>query len=155
MNFKLQSAMEYLMTYGWAILIIAVVLAALDMLGVFNPSAFAKTFCVFESGITCQSAILFTNGTADINIVQNTNSPINITSINCNTNPTDYSNSITPNTILAISDNYSFSIQCFSNSTKFSGPIGSIFDGYITINYTDIESQFPHSNSAHVLLKIK
>lgn len=33
---KLQSAMEYLMTYGWAILIVAVVLAALFELGVFN-----------------------------------------------------------------------------------------------------------------------
>ncbi|MGC8537558.1 MAG: LamG domain-containing protein [Candidatus Micrarchaeia archaeon] len=40
-NFKLQSAMEYLMTYGWAILIIAVVLAALFQLGVFNPMTFA------------------------------------------------------------------------------------------------------------------
>ncbi len=35
---KNQSAMEYLMTYGWAILVIAVVLAALFQLGVFNPS---------------------------------------------------------------------------------------------------------------------
>ena len=33
--------MEYLMTYGWAILIIAVVLAALFQLGVFNPATFA------------------------------------------------------------------------------------------------------------------
>ncbi len=33
--------MEYLMTYGWAILIIAVVLAALFELGVFNPMTFA------------------------------------------------------------------------------------------------------------------
>ncbi len=31
-----QSAMEYLMTYGWAILIISVVLAALFRLGVFS-----------------------------------------------------------------------------------------------------------------------
>jgi len=38
---KAQSAMEYLMTYGWAILIISVVLAALFQLGVFNPMAFA------------------------------------------------------------------------------------------------------------------
>ncbi len=35
-----QSAMEYLMTYGWAILIIAVVLGALYSLGVFNMSAY-------------------------------------------------------------------------------------------------------------------
>jgi hypothetical protein len=38
---KSQSAMEYLMTYGWAILIVAVVLAALFELGVFNPMTFA------------------------------------------------------------------------------------------------------------------
>ncbi len=38
---KAQSAMEYLMTYGWAILIIAVVLGALFSLGVFNPNSFA------------------------------------------------------------------------------------------------------------------
>ncbi len=38
---KAQSAMEYLMTYGWAILIIAVVLAALFQLGVFNTGALA------------------------------------------------------------------------------------------------------------------
>jgi len=35
---KAQSALEYLMTYGWAIIIIAVVLAALVNLGVFTPS---------------------------------------------------------------------------------------------------------------------
>ncbi len=33
---KSQSAMEYLMTYGWAILIISVVLATLFQLGVFS-----------------------------------------------------------------------------------------------------------------------
>ncbi len=38
---RLQSAMEYLMTYGWAILIIAVVLGALFQLGVFNAGTFA------------------------------------------------------------------------------------------------------------------
>jgi hypothetical protein len=35
-----QSAMEYLMTYGWSILIVAVVLGALSFLGVFNPMTF-------------------------------------------------------------------------------------------------------------------
>ena len=39
-HIKSQSAMEYLMTYGWAILIIAIVLAALFSLGVFSPTAY-------------------------------------------------------------------------------------------------------------------
>jgi hypothetical protein len=38
---KSQSAMEYLMTYGWAILIIAIVLVALFSLGIFNSANFA------------------------------------------------------------------------------------------------------------------
>ncbi len=38
-NKKGQSAMEYLMTYGWAILVIVVVVGALYAMGVFNPSA--------------------------------------------------------------------------------------------------------------------
>jgi len=37
---KAQSAMEYLMTYGWAILIVIIVAAALFALGVFNPSTY-------------------------------------------------------------------------------------------------------------------
>ncbi len=40
-NLKLQSAMEYLMTYGWAILIIAIVMVALFELGIFNSANFA------------------------------------------------------------------------------------------------------------------
>ncbi len=154
MKSRSQSAMEYLMTYGWAILIIVVVLAALDMLGVFNPSAFSKTFCVFENGLNCESAILYTNGTLNVNLEQYTNSVINITSINCNTNSSDFSNSITPNVILSIGDNYSFSVNCYSNSDLFTKPISSMFDGYVNVNYTNILSGFPHSNQAHVLLKV-
>ncbi len=41
MKIKLQSAMEYLMTYGWAILVIAIVLGALASLGILNPYTFA------------------------------------------------------------------------------------------------------------------
>ncbi len=38
---KIQSALEYLMTYGWAILIIAVVMGAVFGLGLFNTSSLA------------------------------------------------------------------------------------------------------------------
>ncbi|MEE9573885.1 MAG: hypothetical protein V3W20_12600 [Candidatus Neomarinimicrobiota bacterium] len=38
---KGQSATEYLMTYGWAILIVIVVAMCLYLLGVFNPETFS------------------------------------------------------------------------------------------------------------------
>ncbi len=55
---KAQSAMEYLMTYGWAILIIAVVLGALFQLGVFSGSSLTGSACVAAPGFYCQNAEL-------------------------------------------------------------------------------------------------
>jgi len=57
-NFRAQSAMEYLMTYGWAILIIAIVLGALFSLGVFSSSSFVGTTCIPGSGYLCSSPVL-------------------------------------------------------------------------------------------------
>lgn len=41
-TFRLQGAMEFMMTYGWAILIIVIVLGAFFTLGVFNSSSFSS-----------------------------------------------------------------------------------------------------------------
>ena len=57
---KAQSAMEYLITYGWAILIIAVVLGVLFQLGVFNLSL--PNECMAYSGYYCQNSTLSTTG---------------------------------------------------------------------------------------------
>lgn len=46
---KGQGALEYLMTYGWALLIIVVVGAALYALGILNPASYVKSTC---SGFT-------------------------------------------------------------------------------------------------------
>ncbi len=55
---RMQSAMEYLMTYGWAILIIAVVLGALFSLGVFSKASLLGTSCVAGSGFYCANPVL-------------------------------------------------------------------------------------------------
>ncbi|MDE1851715.1 MAG: hypothetical protein KGH69_03450 [Candidatus Micrarchaeota archaeon] len=43
MKIRLQSAMEYLMTYGWAILAIAIVMVSLYSLGIFNAGSLQPT----------------------------------------------------------------------------------------------------------------
>ena len=69
---RAQSAMEYLMTYGWAILIIAVVLGALFSLGVFNSSSLIGTACIPLSGYYCANPVLSTNGILTVTIGQAT-----------------------------------------------------------------------------------
>ncbi len=72
MNFKLQSAMEYLMTYGWAILIIAIVMVALFSLGILGGSPLG-TSCLPQSGFECTGvALSHTTGNVIVTVGQNT-----------------------------------------------------------------------------------
>ncbi len=72
MQLKAQSAMEYLMTYGWAILIIAVVLASLFSLGVFNSGASLSTACIPLAGFTCSGPVLHNGNLTIVEIGQAT-----------------------------------------------------------------------------------
>lgn len=65
---KAQSAMEYLMTYGWAILIIAVVLGALFSLGVFSSATLLGNSCVAAPGYLCSGLTLASGTPAATNV---------------------------------------------------------------------------------------
>ena len=56
---KAQSAMEYLMTYGWAILIILIAIGALFYLGVFSPSV--PNTCQASAPFSCGDILVGDN----------------------------------------------------------------------------------------------
>lgn len=53
--------MEYLMTYGWAILIIAIVLGAMYSLGIFNSIGYSSSACLSSPGYLCTNLQYSTN----------------------------------------------------------------------------------------------
>ena len=69
---KGQAAMEYLMTYGWAILIVVVVVAALYAMGVFKvgapPVPCSPCFSYFAFVDYADGTLLIRNGAQEINI---------------------------------------------------------------------------------------
>ena len=54
-NTKAQAAMEFLMTYGWAILVVLAAIAALAYFGVLSPEKFLGEKCILEPGLACVS----------------------------------------------------------------------------------------------------
>lgn len=52
---KGQAAMEFLMTYGWAILVVLAAIAALAYFGVLSPEKFLPEKCILQPGIACTS----------------------------------------------------------------------------------------------------
>ena len=53
MNKKAQAAMEFLMTYGWAILVVLVAIGALAYFGILNPQRFLPNSCTIAPGLSC------------------------------------------------------------------------------------------------------
>lgn len=146
---KAQSAMEYLITYSWAIIIIGITLGVLYALGLFSPTAFIQNQCIFPADFGCLSGFLYANGVVSLNIQQNTPSAINITQVACNAAGLD--TNMTPNVVVPMNEiympvggNYSFSSNCYSNGTIYVSQPGTVFKGYFIINYTTQQSGFQH-----------
>lgn len=53
-SFRGQSAIEYLTTYGWAILLLVIVVGALLASGALNPSYFMSEECYLGPNLPCQ-----------------------------------------------------------------------------------------------------
>ncbi|VVB77206.1 Uncharacterised protein [uncultured archaeon] len=147
---KLQSSIEYLMTYGWALIIIAIALAALYTLGVFNPPSLANPVCLLPAGLSCANYFLMPDGTLTLNLVQTTSSQINVTGVACNA-----MNSLTGMTPFQVSippgGNATFSVPCW---TGYSNNPGYAFQGYLIVNYTNTYTGFPHSVFGKLLVKV-
>src|SRR5271154_1936866 len=80
---KLQSAMEYLTTYGWAILIIGIALIVIFSL-VSSGATQPPQQCLLPAGFSCLNYYMTQNGMLQLNLLQSTQYPITITSVGCN-----------------------------------------------------------------------
>ncbi len=61
-----QAAMEFLMTYGWALLVVLVAIGALAFFGVLNPAKFLPETCTITPGISCNDFLVNTTDTSII-----------------------------------------------------------------------------------------
>ena len=133
---KAQSAMEYLMTYGWSILIITIALVALFAFGLFKGSAIAgSSGCLAQSGYLCSSPTLSTNGVITALIGQDY-SQLTITATACSNSSKSPSlssfESVTPNIRINSGQEIQLSFQCNINNAA----LGSSFVGTLWIQYT-------------------
>ncbi len=139
-RYKLQSAVEYLTTYSWAILLIGIVIAGIFYLGLTSQSNSIQQ-CQFPAVFQCISYSLASNGLLTVGIVQNTPDTIYITAIGCSANST-VSNMIPVNKVsISTNKNLTASLQChYSNGAVFSANPGTLFAGTLQINYTDAQN---------------
>ncbi len=68
-NKKSQVALEFIMTYGWAILVVLVAIGALAYFGVLSPDKFLPSRCTLPAGIACTDFRVSSDATNAVQLV--------------------------------------------------------------------------------------
>ena len=131
MERKGQAAMEFLMTYGWAILAAVIAIGVLVYFGVFSPSRLVPETCVLSAPLGCNNdkavvdnsanqvqLFIANGGDADITITN-----MDITGCNAAFVPT------VPT--LKVGEELQYNVGC----TPAVGSVGTQFKGTITVTY--------------------
>ncbi|MBW3000178.1 hypothetical protein KY339_05900 [Candidatus Woesearchaeota archaeon] len=140
---KSQAAMEFLMTYGWAILVVLAAIAALAYFGVLSPGKFIPEKCMLSPGIACEDFKVTSNSV--IVILRNGGGKdLIIDSIEvenyCNdTFSTDFNDG---------------QLETFTITGCSNGQIGDRFKGDLNVYYTDKMSNLSKTNSGSISTKI-
>lgn len=153
-----QAAIDFMVAYGFAILVISIVIYVVLQLAIYQPGLTPES-CTGAPGFTCTSYTLSTNGMLSIQLAQAQGGTLNITGAACSSavnssgNRPAYGNigilgySVVPqfypsnamaNGMVVYSDvNFIVEVYCY-NPTGLTGPsYGSTFNGYLWLNYTN------------------
>jgi hypothetical protein len=75
-----QAAIEFLVTYGWAILGVLIAVGALAYFGIFNTQRYVSDACSFGDQMVCEDYVAYQNGTVKISLRNNFGVDIDINS---------------------------------------------------------------------------
>lgn len=148
---KAQAAMEFLMTYGWAILVVLAAIGALAYFGVLSPDRFMPEKCTLPSGLACTD---FTWDVTNGFQLQIQNSAgfdmsaltVTVNGTNCNLQGTGGAGTLADGD----SDVYTFSsVANGSDCTALSGK----FKGSITVAYTNQQTSMSHTKVGELISK--
>ncbi|MEM3030256.1 MAG: hypothetical protein QXH27_00835 [Candidatus Micrarchaeia archaeon] len=138
---KAQAAMEYLMSYGWAIVIIVVALAVLVYLGVFSAGGKTPDICSFPPGIQCRSFRLEVDGSLNTTIYNGLSDKIIVTGVACTAEqPTAQGEPpVWESTNASIDAGYAgpvnFAACRLGDGTTATGKLGDTYRGRLYIRY--------------------
>ncbi len=154
---KGQAAMDFMASYGLALIIIIVAVALIYIIGNSNNNVFQPS-CVSYSGFSCGAFFINNSGILNINIAQNTGADLLIKGIACSTTPSsagdfpEYGNTgvynsiyYYPNADLANGINVNtgssvtLELYCYNAQGVATQALqGTQFSGYVWINYSVI-----------------
>jgi len=152
-NKKAQAALEFLTTYGWAFLVIIVMIGALAYFGVLSPEKFVSERCNLGVEFQCsKDTTLADSGNSEITVrvTYMGEGQVNVTQIDFNASETscDWTGTQT----IAKKGSYDFDIG--STGNPCSGMIvGDKINGELTLFYNK-DPAFPKSQQGELVISV-
>lgn len=146
---KAQAGLDFLMTYGWALLLIVLVVGALFALGIFDLGSFTGSKASGFAQVGVVGWQLTSAGAFTMQFENHAGTNINVTEINA-TLGTQSLNYSTEFTLDNGQQSSSIAVGTFSNP----GNSGTSYDIAVEIAYTDTETGFDYRDSGTVTGKV-
>ena len=147
MNKRAQAAMEFLMTYGWAILVVLAAIAALAYFGVLSPDRFLPEKCTLPSGVACLD---FTGTNSQVDLVIQNSAGFDMQNVAVYVNSSTASFACTDaGADATLVDGEKDTFSC----TGLTLPSGK-FKGTLSIDYLNAQTSMTHTKSGELILKI-
>ncbi len=140
---KAQAALEFLMTYGWAILVVLIAIGSLAFFGVLSPDRFLPDKCLLKTGLTCADHKV-TPGQIDVYLRNGIGDDIVVDTV-----AVQGCGSISPATAMTNGGEAQFNVPCAPALT------GSKFSGVLNITYTSAGSGFTRNNIGDLTASIE
>jgi len=146
-----QAALEFIMTYGWAILVVLVAIGALAYFGVLSPDKFLPNKCTLQAGIACldQRATGGGGATGGVQVVVQNSMGHDIDTVSvkaggCGNYPgTPLS---TGSATLANSEQQTYFIPCILSGSKY--------NAQLNVSYIITSTGLSHTNTGQITTQI-
>ena len=138
---KGQAAMEFLMNYGWALLVVLIVIAALVYFGMLNPSRFLPDSCTIN-GFGCDFVI--STDELQVELTNNLGEDITVTKVKCNGTLNELTNS------MIIGEKHLFTISLSPSLT-----VGQRFKHPLKVTYSVDGSELAHTKTGEIIGKVE
>lgn len=153
-NKKSQAALEFLMTYGWAILVVLVAVGALAYFGVLSPDKFLPAKCSLQSGMACldhkvQAAPSGT-GNGLVTVVLQNSLGFDLTTVIAKAGDCGDSGA---GVTLANGEKKTFIINCIAANPIAQGT--TKFNEQINVTYTVTDTGLSHNNLGQITSRVE
>ena len=154
---KGQAALDFLMTYGWAIALVVIIAAVLFAMGLFDTSNFVGNKATGFAGVAVNSWNINNAGNMQLRLMNQVGKRIQVNNITAQETGGTLRIATVPSSGIASDANVSNGAYITYNLTAV-GPttaaVGSGYTAMVSISYTDIESNFNYVTTGTLTGKV-